>query len=289
MPTRQLITESINTRRQQNRSIEDELINVINNVIVTQEDGIFRSIDNANQESSENGYLVISSGSDVDSSRHLALKVDNNKFWTISAIKGGTELEIGIIENGEHRSVISFNENAALSLNEALNLGAGLKAIQLNGKLKGIPTSGIKGFIEGRLKASGNWESTDVKIPENTFGKYKLQAWLIQQDENRFSHLETVFVFFPGKPPVQKVKYQSISLSKLRLLIHQIEKWVLKRLKKDVEIENVDWKARLYAKIDKNSGEILIKCNSVIDPNRKLVFYSIERLWEGEHWIDSNS
>ena len=289
MPTRQQITESINTRRQQNRSIEDELISVINNVIVTQEDGIFRAIDSENKEIHESGYLVISSGSDINSSRHLALKVDNNKFWTISAIEGGTELEIGILENGEHRSVISFNENAALSLNEALNLGAGLRAIQQDGKLKGIPTSGVKGFTEGRLKASGNWESTYVKIPEDTFGKYKLQAWLIEKGENRFSHLETVIVFFPGKPPVQKIKHQSFSLSKLRLLIHQIEKWVLKLIKKDAETEDVNWKARLYTKVDKSSGEILIKCNSVIDPERKKVYYSIERLWEGEHWIKSDS
>ena len=250
-----------------------------------EDDGIERIKD---ESTDENGYLVVKPTQEEGNAKHLALKVDNNKFWTISAINGGSELEIGIIENGEHRKVIGFNETAALELNEVLNLGAGLSAIEQPGKPKGIPTSGFKGFKEGKLYATGNWESTGVKIPENSFGKYGLQAWLIQPNQDRYSHLETSFIFFPEKPPVKRVKHQSVNHSQLGIWYQKIKIWWLKHiLKREIDIKAGSWIGRLDAKVDKN--EIKIRCEGTVDRKRKIIYYSIERLWEGENWIEDDS
>jgi hypothetical protein len=316
MSDRIKIANSIITGRQQNRKYEDELLNLLQNVLVAEEDGVYRVLDHeidivkdrserikevkiksAEQASPEKGYLVISprqneteqkEGTPVP--RHLALKVDNNKFWTISAIKGGTELEIGILENGEHRAVISFNEDSALSLKKELKLGAGFQAIGEDGKLRGIPTSGLKGFEEGRLYASGQWESTKVKIPSNTFGKYRLQAWLIQPHQNRYSHLETVFIFFPEKHPIQKVKSPSVTNTSIGRLSAKIESWWTEKvLNRFVEDSQGQWNAKLAAKVSKETGEIMIKCQTIIDPDRKHIYYTVERLWEGEYWAEDKA
>lgn len=258
-------------------------------------DGIARVFD----EKEERGYLVISPEVVKDNNRHLALKVDANKFWTISASKDGGNLEIGILKDGEFQKVISFNQNAALSLKKPLKLGGGIEYIQED-IVKGISTSGFKGFKEGKLKASSNWESTECIVPDDTFGKYKVQAWLIQQQNSeltRYSHLETVFIFFPTKKPQQVIKNQTNDLTIIKRLYYQFEEWWnTKILKKgDEYVPNPEMKAgkrnaMLKAKVDKkDQNKIKIKCETAIDPDQKLIYYTIERLWEGANWIEEHT
>lgn len=289
---RQDIIDSIIHRRQKQKTLEDELINVVNNVVCIENDGIERVID---ENAIDNGYLVIKSKSENNAPKHIALKVNDNKYWTISAIKGGSELEIGILENGESRSIVSFNENTGLSLNEALNLEKGLKVINRNeNQIRGIATTGFKGFEEGRLLANGNWQKIEVDIAENTVAKYKLQAWLIQDNNkpnNRYSHLETDFIFFPEEIE-KRIKCQVAHLSTWTQKLYTVLEWGLRMLKMDdyfIKIVNEEkagkWRARMEVKVD-DQRNIYIKSKSIIDPNEKLIYYSIERLWEGKNWID---
>jgi len=99
--------------------------------------------------------------------------------------------------------------------------------------------------------------------------------------------LETVFVFFPGKKPIQKVKNQSVISSIFKKLSSNLEEWWMEKvLNRSVEEKQGKWNQGLKARIKRETGEIEIKCRTIIDPERKHIYYTIERLWEGEHWVE---
>ncbi len=284
------IDNADNTLRLVSKQITKSSLNIL-------QDGIERVSDVDDQEINERGYLVITPEVVKDFNRHLALKVSDDLYWTISASKNGNTLDIGILKDGKAQNIISFDQTSALKFTKPLELGQGLKHIDKALK-KGIYSSGFKGFDEGKLYASGKWEATNAIIPEKAFGKYKLQGWLIQKENNqlkRYSHLETVFIFFPNNRTKQKVKNKHTNINIFKRLFYKIEEWIYTKLNKEEEYgikvqENKMrleyWGANLSARINKKSRKIELKCLGQIAPSEKLIYYTIERLWEGESWIE---
>lgn len=265
------------------------------------------------------GYLLIES----ISNHHLALKVNDDIFYTISATETG--LVIGILKKGESKPIVAINDNKGLDLEGDFlnnfkkrmlgNLPPELRKeltrqvieqfeekgfpLQIGGILQGkeyvgIPTSGFKGFKEGVAPANGSKQQIWI-IPKDSYGAYKIRAWL-EKGGQYYVSLESTVCFFPGgivKP--------------YHCFLQLIWEKITRRFS-----EPHLFKLRLKAKIVKSA----LYCNGEFVPNLILIaekeneqgqgqvfklklkssrsvrggadiYYSIERLWEGPGWIDT--
>jgi len=290
----------------------DDSVKAINESVINIEDDGIKRVDEDDKRL--HGYLVISpQGSNND--RHLALKVDDqNIYWTISPSQDGSQLEIGILDNEGHKTVISFSNNEALRFrNQAVRLDQPLELMQglthtHTEETRGIQVSGFRGFKSGRVPSDGFWHDTKVPIPRDTFGKYRVQAWLIQKDEKdrviRSGHTESIILYFPDEAPKKLTTIVYYNMNKLQRVFYDTRIWLRKTFKKlniNIDIKekseelerhgaklSIDTKPREDQDADKKQHYINIKCNSQISDREDVnpIYYTVERLWEGEHWID---
>lgn len=291
------------------------------------------------QRDPQKGFLVIEP--QADKNNHLALKVEGkDKYWTISVSEDGKSLTFGIWEKGkEEEAVFSLNEDGKLKLNQPLVLSDGVyHSVEENVHLKGISSSGFKGFVEGTLFPSSDWKVIPHVIRKKSFGKYRLQAWLISE-RNRYAHLESTFVFFPDGTIRQHKSWWENALDRYALMREEKKrrKAYIKALKKvdkesrklgeiyqdiigqhissesgvsDVSRGDSFWnlfktgvsrsnlEKRVFSiknfkgdlsKIEQADSEDRIIAIRTQHNTSGTIYYSLERLWEGEHWVENTN
>ncbi len=265
---------------------------------------------NNNQENEAKGYLVIHSGAGTEKNKHLALKANKDSFWTISASKNGESLNIGrfVIGEDEIKPIITFKEDTSLILHEPLSLNRLKPAYKAKKEkdsekkeqeaIKGIATSGFKGYESGIMEVGSGWQ-TILKIPKGTFGKYKLEAWVVNDKGKGISNLEYTFVFFSDKFPVEieKKVFKSINFFTRQWL--KFTRWLVPKNRrdtlvygKDITVNRILQEAsKLKVKARKtttsnNEEQIEIKIKTKYTPKKCKIYFYIERIWEGSNWIN---
>ncbi|MEL7005056.1 MAG: hypothetical protein AAFN93_20305, partial [Bacteroidota bacterium] len=224
-------------------------------------------------------------------------------------------------ETEKDKTVISFKEDNAIDLNvpltlkHSLSLLAGVRGFQDTQNPVGIESSGFKGFSSRKFRTTTFKHSLIHAIPPNTFGKYRIMIWVRTEEDDpekrRYYHHEYNLVFFPDGKIIQKtIKVQN----QINKLIHRFKiedenkqyelvpeyskqdkayrfftdgggkrapgmklKWGKRKSFKEVEENFLDKK-----KVD--DDDLVIALEPGIGGNRE-VFFSIERLWEGEDWV----
>jgi len=285
------------------QSIKDSYLNIL-------DDGVKRLSDG-------NGPLEVDPGT-----LKLIYPGNKNISWQIEPTD--TALIISRVDraggNNNTTQVVSFSESGAIQLEVPLefNGGGGLK--QMQGM--GIPSSGSRGFKSGRLKPDrNNWQDI-LAIPQNTCGKYRIEAWSITNSGYCATYTGDLYfgpkgsTIYPGKDYLtwfmRIISWCNRMIVQSALLIADAFTWLWKKANKE-DLDGFKWRkkesiAYLDAVVEKKMGREFIlnpshnRIKVHIDnpndlPNRRLqikadsssdeetLHYYIERVWEGRNWI----
>lgn len=184
----------------------------------------------------DHGYLIIEPND--DDRGHLALKVNDDGYFTVSATTKA--LEIGFLKDlsgkEQPKTIVTIDKEKGLNLegqfttmvetllkneldkkdlaevvmkklsesnDKPLQIGRKLQLKEgieyLNNEKKGISTTGFIGFIEDTVPADGRDHCIGY-IPKDSNGAYKIRAWLTNHGRNK-EHLSlesTVYFFSDG-------------------------------------------------------------------------------------------
>lgn len=291
------------TKDAQSGNLKEAIVHLNDSCVHLIDEGVRRKaladVDKNNTQNNEvTGFLVINSGSregEKAKNKHLALKANDDFFWTISASKDGKKLNIGqySVETGANKPIISFDETTSLTLFEPLRLNS-IKPAYIEGSKEvkqGVATSGFNGFKNGVLGIKTQWY-TIYTLPKNAFGKYKLEAWMVNKEGLGVSNIEYTFAFFPVKrgKTIEKKVYKEFSLFQQFWLLltrrifknHRVEgfknTWIARRF--------TDEASRLEARVEllENDERAIQIKTKWTPPDMKIHFY-IERIWEGSNWV----